>query len=349
MDVGDRTVDVCLLERRTGRVAGRARTPTDRDCVARLLRSLPGRCRVVLETGTHALWIARLVEMAGHEALVADARQIKLIAEGKRKSDRRDAELLARLGSTDGLLVQVVVRDEAVQQHRAQMRLRQGLVETRTSLVNGVRSVVKSQGYRIPTCSVEAFPKTAYKALQPDVRKQVRLQLVMIRMHTRAIRRYDRELELLACECYPLHVRLTQVPSIGVLTALAVLLAMGNDPKRFRSARDFAAFLGLVPGRHQSGGADPQIGITKAGDRYARQLLVGAAHYILNRGPDSDLKRWGLALLERYGPKQRQRAAVAVARKLAVLLHRLLVSGEAYEPLRNSTRTAQAIQPTVAA
>jgi transposase len=349
MDVGDRTVDVCVLDRDSGKVVRRAKAPTDRECVARLLKSFPARCRVVLETGTHALWIARLVEVAGHEALVADARQIKLIAEGKRKSDRRDAELLARLGSTEGLLVRVVVRGETVQQHRTQLSLREGLVASRTSLVNGVRGAVKSQGYRIPKCSVEAFPATAYKSLPPEVREQVTLQLVMIRKHTKAIRRYDRELERLAAESYPELVRLTQVPSVGVLTALAVLLAMGGDPGRFRSSRDFAAFLGLTPGRHQSGDTDPRIGITKAGDRYARQLLVSAAHYILNRGQDSDLKRWGMALLKHYGPKQRQRAAVAVARKLAVLLHRLLVSGEAYEPLRNSTRTAATAQPTVAA
>lgn len=348
LDVGDLTADLCVLECASGKVRSRSKVACERGAMLRVFGALPKGLRVVLETGTHSLWIARLLREVGLEPLVADARQIKLIAQGKRKSDRRDAELLARLGASEGLLAQVEVRDETVQRHRGKLRLRQGLVASRSKLINEVRGVVKSQGHRIPKCSAEAFPLRAWQTLPQTLREDVTVNLLAIRKLTRAIRRHDREIEELAERLYPEVARLTQVSGVGVLTALALVLAIGKDPARFRSGRLLAAFLGLTPGRNQSGALDPDVRITKMGDPYVRQLLVSAAHGILTRGKDSDLRRWGLALAARYGPKKRKRAAVAVARKLVVLLYRLLVSGETYEPLRNAERKAREAQGVAA-
>jgi len=109
-----------------------------------------------------------------------------------------------------------------------------------------------------------------------------------------------------------------------------------ENPERFVKSRDVGPYLGLVPKQEDSGESQPQLGISKAGDTMVRRLLVGSAQYILGPfGPDTDLRRYGLRLCERGGKNAKKRAAVAVARKLAVLLHRLWVTGEVYEPLRH--------------
>ena len=135
---------------------------------------------------------------------------------------------------------------------------------------------------------------------------------------------------------------LKQLKGVGDLIATAYVLTI-EDPHRFRKSRDAGCFVGLQPGRRNSGESEPQMRISKEGDEYLRTLLVQGAHYILGPfGEDSDLRRWGKKLAARGGKNAKKRAVVAVARKLAVLLHRLWVSGEVYEPLRNSQKAMNA-------
>jgi transposase len=143
-------------------------------------------------------------------------------------------------------------------------------------------------------------------------------------------------IEQLCQEHYPETHHLRQVSGVGPITALAYVLTL-DDPDRFRKSREVAPALGLVPKRDQSGDRDPQLRITKTGDSYLRRLLVGSAQYILGPfGPDCDLRRWGLKLAQRGGKNAKKRAVVAVARKLAVLLHHLWVTGEVYDPFYHS-------------
>ena len=136
---------------------------------------------------------------------------------------------------------------------------------------------------------------------------------------------------------------LKQIKGVGTLIALTFLLTL-EDPHRFGKSRDVGCYLGLQPGRRNSGQSEPQMHISKEGDEYLRTLLVQGAHYILGPfGTDSDLRRWGQKLAARGGKNAKKRAVVAVARKLAVLLHRLWVSGEVYEPLRNSQKAMSAV------
>jgi transposase len=159
------------------------------------------------------------------------------------------------------------------------------------------------------------------------------------------IRYYDQLVEHIAKEEYPETSLLTQVVGVGPVTALYFRLTI-EDAERFEHSRDVGAYIGLVPKQKDSGDSTPQLRISKAGDEGARRLLVSCAHYIIGPfGPDSDLRRWGLKLAARGGKNAKKRAIVAVARKLAVLLHRLLVTGEVYEPLRNSNRAAKAAAP----
>jgi transposase len=147
------------------------------------------------------------------------------------------------------------------------------------------------------------------------------------------IKVYDRKIEELASEKYGHTKLLRQVKGVGPLTSLAYVLTLEN-PERFPKSRDVGPYVGLVPKQEDSGESQPQLGISKTGDTMVRKLLVGSAHYILGPfGPDTDLRRYGLRLCERGGKNAKKRAAVAVARKLAVLLHRLWVTGEVYEPL----------------
>ncbi len=152
------------------------------------------------------------------------------------------------------------------------------------------------------------------------------------------IRQYDRAIEQLAKTDYPHVETLRQVSGVGALTGLAFALTI-DDPHRFRQSRSVGAWFGLVPAKDDSGERRPQMPISKEGDHYVRRLLVGSAQYMLGPfGPDSDLRRHGLAIAARGGKNAKKRAVVAVARKLAVLLHRLWVSNAVYEPLFNIHR-----------
>jgi transposase len=157
---------------------------------------------------------------------------------------------------------------------------------------------------------------------------------------TQRIRDYDRQLETISKERYPETELLRQVEGVGPLTALTFVLTL-EDPYRFEKSRSVGAYLGLVPARDQSGDTDPQRRISKEGDEMLRKLLVSGAHYILGPfGSDSDLRRHGEKIATRGAKNAKKRAVVAVARKLAVLLHSLWISAEVYEPLRNTQRSS---------
>lgn len=335
-DVGDRTISVCVVDLRGGSVLERATIATERVVVREWLARRSG-LRVVVETGTHTPWLARLIAEVGHEVVVADARRVKLITDSRRKTDRRDAELLARLGRSDlELLRPVRVRSEVAQRDRGLLRMRDALVRSRSLLINCVRGVLKTEGLRVPKCSAEAFARTAWDTLPEACRARLAPILRQIAQITRSIRGYDRQIAAVLEERHPQAAeRLDQVAGVGPVTALALISAV-EDPRRFRSGRQMSAYFGLVPRLDQSGGRDPRLPISKEGDTYVRRLLVSAAHYVLARGPDTELKRWGLSLEARWGDRSRSRAAVAVARKLAVLLWRLWTTGETYVPLRSA-------------
>ncbi|MDP9474147.1 MAG: transposase [Actinomycetota bacterium] len=166
---------------------------------------------------------------------------------------------------------------------------------------------------------------------------------------TEKIGDYGRRIEELATERYPESELLRQVQGVGALTALTFVLTL-EDPQKFGRSRAVGAYLGLAPGNDQSGDSAPQRRISREGDEMLRRLLVGSAQHILGPfGPDSDLRRHGEKIARRGGKNAKKRAVVAVARKLAVLLHRLWSSGEVYEPLYNAHRSGTKRAEEVAA
>jgi transposase len=222
----------------------------------------------------------------------------------------------------------------AVRKHRriwAVAKSRDALVGARTQLINHVRAVVKSFGTRLPSSTSESFHTKTKELLPTELRPALLPLYKVLAEIDKQIDVHDKRIQQLA-KNYPDVTVLEQVYGVGILTAVAFILTLG-DKERFRSSRMAGAYLGLRPKKSQSGDGDPQLRITKAGDPFLRRLLVNCANHILGPfGKDCDLRTWGLRLVERGGKNARKRAKVAVARKLAVLLHRLWITGEVYEP-----------------
>jgi transposase len=342
LDLGDRTSHYCILNE-AGEVIFEHELPTTPKGIEEVFSRIP-RSRIALETGTHSPWLSRQLTELGHEVIVAHARNVRLISESSRKDDRLDARTLARLARIDpGLLGPVRHRSAKAQIHLTVIRARATLVSSRTALVNAARGLTKSYGQRLRKCGTEQMNRESTKELSQELRDALDPLLAEIESLNERIAEYDRRIEQIAKEVYPQVAVLKQVKGVGPLIALTFILTL-DDPHRFRRSRDVGCFLGLRPGRRNSGMSEPQLHISKEGDRYLRTLLVQGAHYILGPfGQDSDLRRWGLKLAERGGKNAKKRAVVAVARKLAVLLHKLWVSGEVYEPLRNNHKVVAAV------
>ena len=186
----------------------------------------------------------------------------------------------------------------------------------------------------MPKCSTASFPKKSMEGIPAEIRPALSPVVEMISSLTSQIRDFDRRIEEMARTRYPETAVLRQVKGVGPVTSLAYMLIL-EDPHRFKKSRSVGPYLGLRTRKSQTGERDPQLRITKAGDQLLRRLLVGSAHYILGPfGPDCNLRHFGLARAQRGGKNGKKRAAVVVARKLAVLLHHLWVTGEIYEPLR---------------
>jgi transposase len=341
LDLGDRTSHYCMLDE-AGNVILERSLPTTPNGIRQAFSRIP-RCRIALETGTHSPWVSRQLSELGHEVIVAHARNVRLIGESSRKDDRLDARTLARLARIDpGLLGPVRHRSAQAQIHLTVIRARAALVGTRTALVNAARGLTKSYGQRLNKCGTEQMNRDSSKGLSQELREALDPLLREIESLNERIKEYDQRIEQIAKEIHPEVARLKQVKGVGTLIALTYVLTL-DDPRRFRHSRDVGCFLGLRPGRRNSGQSEPQLHISKEGDRYLRTLMVQGAHYILGPfGQDSDLRRWGLKLAERGGKNAKKRAVVAVARKLSVLLHKLWVSGDVYEPLRNNHKVESA-------
>lgn len=338
-DLGDKSSELCILT-----ASGELRRPKPVKTTREAFRAYFSTLRpahVVIEVGTHSRWVKEELTGLGHEVTVANPRRVQLITASDTKTDRNDAELLARLGRVDvKLLSPVTHRGGQVQADLAVAKARDLLVTTRTKLVVSIRGMTKSFGERLPSCDARSFHRRARSGVPEVLRPALEPLFATLEAVETQLEAYEKELTRVSTR-YPEVEAVQQPNGVGLLTALVFMLTV-EDPKRFPKSRMAGAFLGMVPRRDQSGDSDKQLHITKAGDPFVRRLLVNSANHILGPfGTDCDLRRWGLKLAERGGKNARKRAKVAVARKLAVLMHRLWVTGEVYEPLRNANRLAR--------
>jgi transposase len=341
IDLGDKNSEICVFDE-DGEVSKRFRLRMKQTEFQSYFASIP-RSAVAMEAGAQSRWVADTVERCGHKVYVSNTRKVPYISESDAKDDPGDAYKLGELAYLKPRLLHPIQhRSQEAQIDLSWIRSRETLVESRTQLINTIRGISKGFGERLAKCSVESFTKKRAQQIPDAVRGPVAPLLEMVDQLNERIRDYDEMEEHIARTRYPRYWLLDQVDGVGVHTALSYMLTIG-DPERFEKSRMVGCFLGMRPKRKDSGEQQPQLGITKGGDGYLRKTLVNCAHHILGPyGADSDLRRFGLRICERGGKNAKKRAVVAVARKLAVLLHRLWVSGEVYEPLRNHAKVAAA-------
>lgn len=336
MDMGDKNHQVCVLDGEGNEICSETISNTSQ-AVTRFFEPYAGAL-VAIEAGTHSGWVSRMLERLGCTVLIGNPRKLKAIWMSTHKSDVRDAEMLARIARFDRkLMYPIHHRGEAAQMALETIKARDMLVQTRSDLVNHVRAVVKGVGGRIPAGGTDAFHRRAALTIPEGLRDALTPLLTVIEELTTRIRSFDKAIEDLSVRQFPETARLRQVTGVGPVTSLAYVLTL-EEADRFAKSRAVGPFLGLTQRRDQSGQTDKQLRISKAGNDYLRRLLVGCSHYILGPfGPDCDLRRYGMRIAVRGGKNAKRRAVVAVARKLAVLLHRLWTSGATYEPLRSAS------------
>lgn len=337
MDMGDRNHSVCVLDVE-GQILRRDGVANTAQAISRYFGKLDP-CRVALEAGTHSHWVSRILEQQGHEVLVGNPRKLRVIWDSDEKDDDRDAEMLARIARFDPqLLYPIHHRGPKAHADLAVIKARDMLVKARAMLITHARGSVKAMGARISTCSAPAFHTRLLEEMPEELRPALEPVMKSIEDLSVRIRHYDKLLEELCEKKYPETKALRAISGVGPITSLAFVLTI-EDSSRFKKSRDVGSYVGLVPRRDKSGQINKQLGITKAGDTHLRRLLVGSAQYILGPfGPDCELRRFGLELAARGGQNAKRRAVVAVARKLAVMMHSLWASGEAYDPFYRSKR-----------
>lgn len=340
LDLGDRKCHICIVDSK-GEIVKEEAITTSPTAFKDYFKKLPKATVVAIEVGPHSRWVSQAIRECGHDAIVANSSKVKFIFANNGKNDRVDARSLARLARVDRqLLFPIHHRSNEAQSALSVLRARDALVRARTRLINCVRGLVKPTGVHLLAASAECFPLRASTRIPTELRLSTALSLEQIQALSDSIAVYDQYIEHLVETQYPKAKLLQQIPGVGALTSLAFILTL-DDPARFPKSRQVGCYLGLRPRQDQSGDSNPQLGITKGGDEFLRRLLVNAAHYILGHfGPDSDLRRWGLAIAARGGRRAKKRAVAAVARKLAVLLHHLWLTGEVYDPFHHSSGKA---------
>lgn len=331
IDLGDKRHQVCMLDQE-GRTLLEGKIDNTRPALAAMFASLEPSL-VALEAGTHSPWICAALEGWGHTVLVANPHELAAITRSKKKTDLRDARMLAKLARVEPELLQPLRhRPQKAQTDLALLKARHALVKVRSTLIAHCRGIVKSAGERLPPCSPEVFAKRAQDAVPEELREALEPLVRLVGELSEKIAHQERKIEQLAAEQYPDCERLREIPSVGLLTSLCFVLVLG-EAERFENSRAVGAFVGLAPKKDQSGQVDKQCRISKDGNPYLRVLLVQCAQHLLSqRGKDCELRRWGLALCERGGKAAKKRAVIAVARKLAVQLHALWAGEEPYDP-----------------
>jgi len=331
IDLGDVWSHYCTLNQQ-GEVIDRGRFRTTPKAIDQWFTDVP-HARVAMEAGVHSIWISEQLEQLGHEVIVANVRELRAISHSDRKSDDVDAEKLARYARLDPEILRPISHRTVQQQEALTLiRARELLVRLRTAAVNAVRGLTKACGHRMPASSTKCFAQRGQAAMPPGLKLALGPILTQIAEMTLKIKQYDRDIQRMTQTEYVETQAMMTIHGVGHITALTFVLTLG-DKERFGRSRDVGCYLGLRPKRSQSGERDPQLGITKAGNAYLRSLLIECANHILRPyGRDSALRQWGLHLAARGGKQARNKSVVAVARKLAVLLHHLWTTQEPYVP-----------------
>ena len=332
IDLHDEYSQICVMSS-AREIVTEAKVPTTRGAL-RDFFSQRTRSRVIFEAGPHSLWVSELLAELGHERVICHPRRIRLIAESRNKNDRVDAELLARLSWSDLELINPIQqRSRGTLEERSIVRTRAALVETQKQLRTMLRGMVKPFGVRLPMAKRRALRAATDADLPFMVRRSVDAILATMTTIADQIRELDKQIEQLATQ-HRAAARLQTIPGVGALVATTFIYAI-EDPARF-AANDVGPYLGLTPSNRSSAGKKlAPKDRARPGDPYVRSLLVQAAWTLMNSRSQSDLARWGRNLIDRIGPKK---TAIAVARKLATIMHHLWLHDCDFRPHPTQTR-----------
>lgn len=325
LDVSQKETSVCVIDE-SGKIVFEGKTPSEPGALARLLRKrAPTAERIGFETGAMASWLWHELKRVNLPVVCVDARHAHAaLSVRMNKSDQNDARGLAELVRV-GWYREVKVKSEASLVVRSILVARARLVGIRRDLENQTRSMLKEIGLLFPRAIGGPLRAHVLRLLGDDhplrsiiegllaVHERVGQEQMVLDDRIRRLAKADETTR-----------RLMTVPGVGVVTALAFRHTI-DDPSRFRSAQSVGAYLGLTPRRQQSGELDRQGHISKWGDRLLRTYLFEAASVLIHRTRRwSALKAWGMRLMKRIGARK---AKVAMARKIAVILHCIWVDG----------------------
>src|SRR5213080_666190 len=256
MDLGDRWSCYCILDE-AGTIILEQKVAMTPEAMKQTFSKIP-RSLIAMETGTHSPWVSRLLAELGYKVIVAHAQKVQLITKSNRKDDRHDARTLARLARIDPeLLGPVRHRSAQAQIHLTVIRARAELVRARTALVNAARGLVKSYGQRLPKCGTRQVSRELGAGLPAELREVLEPLLQEIESLNERIEEYDERMEKIAKEVYPEVSLLKQVKGVRTQISLTYVLTI-EDPHRFPKSREVGCFLGLRPGRRDSGESQPQ-------------------------------------------------------------------------------------------
>ena len=328
IDLASKSSAICVLSSNGNRILETS-CPTDAVGFSEALEGR-GRLKCVVEASPLSEWVAQLLESLGHEVVVIDPRRAKAIISAKRKTDVLDARNLAKMAHT-GWYTEVHRKSGEARLLRSYHKARQGLSASLQAQESRIRGLLRAHGIKLGVVSIGQFESKVRRLVEldgqglgPVLEGLLRVRVVLreeLKQSLKQIRQLARQDEV--CQM------LMSVPGVGPVVSSAYVATI-DDPRRFARGDQVASYVGLTPSIHQSGEVEYRGRITKEGDQLLRWLLVEAAHVLLTRSQmDHPLKRWGLKLAAQKGSAK---AKVAVARKLAILLHRLWLNGERFEP-----------------
>jgi len=329
LDVSQKETSVCVLNA-AGLIVYEGKAKSDPGALTKLLRKCaPNAERIGFETGAMASWLWHELRRVNLPVVCIDARHAHAVLSVRmNKSDQNDAHGLAELVRV-GWYREVKVKSEESQSIRAIFVARSRLIAIRKDIENQIRSMIKEYGLLFRRAVGLRFRQQVIELLGKDHQLRGVIE-PLLSIHEQACRqqaKFDEEVRRLAKSDETTR-RLMTVPGVGVVTALTFRHTI-DDPTRFKSASSVGAYVGLTPRRSQSGETDKNGRISRWGDRLLRSYLFEAANVLLHRTKKwSSLKAWGIKLAKRIGLKK---AKVAVARKIAVILHCIWVDGTSFE------------------
>ena len=325
LDVSLKQTSICVVDQ-SGSVVREGVVDSDPEAISVYVRSkAPGAVRIGLETGPTSTWLWTELKRFGLPVICIDARHAKAVLKMQiNKSDRNDAIGIARIMQT-GWFKEVHVKDIDSHSVRALLASRALLVKIKRDLENHVRGLLKNLGLVIGRAKFNVFAVRAEELIEgrPELIATIRPLLEARTAVEQQVSELDRKVMKLARHDAQVRQFMT-VPGVGPITALAFKATI-DDPARFARSRSVGAYVGLTCRRHASGEVDWSGRISKCGDAMLRSYLFEAAGVLLTRVPKwSAVKACGVKLVKRNGLRK---AKVAVARKLAVILHRMWING----------------------